>query len=35
MIAPKIVEQILRTAPAGADLKNWRYQGVRTRMARA
>jgi len=25
MFAPKIVERILETAPAGADLKSWRY----------
>jgi len=25
MFAPKIVERILKTAPAGADLKSWRY----------
>jgi len=25
MFAPKILERILKTAPAGADLKSWRY----------
>jgi len=25
MFAPKIVERMLKTAPAGADLKSWRY----------
>jgi hypothetical protein len=25
MFAPKIVERILKTAPAGADVKSWRY----------
>jgi hypothetical protein len=25
MFAPKIVERILATAPAGADVKSWRY----------
>jgi hypothetical protein len=25
MFAPKIVERLLKTAPAGADLKSWRY----------
>ena len=25
MFAPKIVERILKTAPAGADLTSWRY----------
>jgi hypothetical protein len=25
MFAPKIVERILKSAPAGADLKSWRY----------
>jgi hypothetical protein len=25
MFAPKIVERILKSAPAGADLESWRY----------
>ena len=25
MFAPKIVERILKTAPAGADVTSWRY----------